>query len=96
MATVVQISDELVRLLDGEQDLHQFNEWLARNTWNIHRESPDVQELVGTISIALAEFSDGQVDSLALRRQLAGLVKNRTQRSDDSELLTRPPRTVRS
>jgi len=96
MATVVQISDELGRLLDGEQDLRQFNEWLARNTWNIHRESPDVQELVGTISIALAEYSDGQLDLLTLRQQLAGLVGTRTQASDNSEQLTRPPRTVRS
>ena len=93
---MVQISDELVRLLDGEHDLRQFNEWLARNTWTIHRESPDVQELVGTISIALAEYSDGQLDLLTLRQQLAGLVGTRTQASDNSELLTRPPRTVRS
>ena len=56
MATALEISDQIVRHLAGEQSLTAFSIWLTRHTWNIHREEPQVRNLVGEIELALTDI----------------------------------------
>ena len=74
MATALAISDQVVRHLVGEQSLADFSIWLTRHTWNIHREEPQVRNLVGEIELALTEYSNGHSSAAELRRRLLGLV----------------------
>jgi len=56
MLTEGKIKAQVRRLLAHEQSLNDFNEWLARNTWNITKEQPDsrARSLAGQIELALA------------------------------------------
>jgi hypothetical protein len=74
MATALEISDQVVRHLAGEHSLAEFNIWLTRNTWNIHREEPQVRNLVGEIELALTEYSDRHLTEAELRRRLSNLI----------------------
>lgn len=74
MATALAISDQVVRHLAGEQSLTDFSIWLTRHTWNIHREEPQVRNLVGEIELALTDYSNGHSSEAELRRRLLGLV----------------------
>jgi hypothetical protein len=62
MVTDQEIREELAKLLANAQTLDSLNEWLSRKTWNIHRESSSVRDLVGAIELRLAEFSDGHAN----------------------------------
>jgi hypothetical protein len=54
--------------------LDEFEDWLVRNSWNMHLDSnPSAQRLVGKIELALAEFYDGYVTEPLLRQRLRNL-----------------------
>jgi hypothetical protein len=74
MATVAEIREQLLVFLAQEQSLNAFNEWLTRNTWNIHLESAEVRELAGDVELALAEHSNGILSRDELRARLAELI----------------------
>jgi len=76
MLTVAEISREVQRLLAQQQSLNDFNEWLAKNTWNITQEQPDsaARTLAGQIELALAEYSNGDLGLSDLRGRLSALV----------------------
>jgi hypothetical protein len=73
MASVIEIRENLVRLLNHEQSLNAFTDWLTRSTWNIQRESGEVKELAGKIHSVLAEFSNRHISPQQLRRKLSAL-----------------------
>ncbi len=75
MATVAEIGDQLRRYLAQEQTLNAFNEWLTLNTWNLHQQPVDVQELTGEIELALAEFSNGHLTQDELRAHFRALME---------------------
>jgi hypothetical protein len=77
MGSVQEVREELTKFLAHAQTLDALNEWLGRNTWNIHRESSAVRDLVGAIELRLAEFSSGHWDEKELREHLAALLPNR-------------------
>lgn len=76
MTSAAEIRENLVRLLAHEQSLNSFTDWLARSTWNIHRESNEVRELVGEIHSALAEYSNHHLTAKELRQNLVALTAN--------------------
>jgi hypothetical protein len=76
MASVQEVREELTKFLAHAQTLDALNEWLGRNTWNIHRESSLVRDLVGAIELRLAEFSNGHCNQEELREYLAALLTN--------------------
>jgi hypothetical protein len=84
MVTDQEIREELAKFLANAQTLDSLNEWLSRKTWNIHRESSSVRDLVGAIELRLAEFSDGHCKQAELREHLSALLDN-----DRSTLQTR-------
>jgi hypothetical protein len=84
MATATEIRENLVRLLAHEQSLNSFTDWLARSTWNIHREDDEVRKLVGEIHSVLAEYSNHNFTAQELRRKLSALTA--------SQLRTKAPK----
>ncbi|SRR6266496_1126782 len=57
-------------------DLDEFEDWIAEQSWNMHRDSdPSAQRLVGKIELALAEFRDGIISEPLLRQQLKNLAR---------------------
>jgi hypothetical protein len=87
MATDQEIREELAKFLANAQTLDSLNEWLSRKTWNIHRASSSVRDLVGAIELRLAEFSNGHCNLAELREHLAALLAD-----DRSSLQTRVER----
>jgi hypothetical protein len=87
MTSAAEIRENLVRLLAQEQSLNSFTDWLARNTWNIHRENDEVRKLVGEIHSVLAEYSNRHLSAKELRQKLSALTA--------SQQMT-TPRKVRS
>jgi hypothetical protein len=77
MASAQEVREELTKFLAHAQTLDALNEWLSRNTWNLHRESSAVKELVGAIELRLAEFSNGHWDEKELREHLVALLPKR-------------------
>ena len=54
--------------------LDEFEDWLVRQSWNMHRDSdPRAQKLVGKIELAVAEFYDGHLSEPLLRQRLRNL-----------------------
>ncbi len=73
MATIGEVNDQIVRFLAQEQSLDTFNEWLARNTWDIAPNSP-AWSLIGRVERALAEYSNGHLALDNLRKQMSDIV----------------------
>ncbi len=76
MVNVAKIKSQIERFLADQVSLGDFNEWLARNTWNVTREQPNSQAriLAGRIELALAEYSEGHLSLRDLRKRLAAIV----------------------
>lgn len=54
--------------------LDEFEDWLVRESWNMHRDSdPKAQQLVGKVELALAEFHNGHLQEPLLRQRLRNL-----------------------
>jgi hypothetical protein len=79
MITESQIRQWLARYLSGEIPLEVFEDWLAQQSWNMHKDSDQrAQELASAIELRLAEHSSGHLDHRALREELLPFVTNYT------------------
>ena len=59
MVTESALQQALASYLSGELSLPAFDEWIAIQTWDMHRSSPEqAQELAGAIELRLAEYSE--------------------------------------
>lgn len=71
MITDSEIRQQLAALLEQRISQAQFEEWLVARSWNMHKDSTvTAQDLVATIELALAEFSNGHLSDRELRQQL--------------------------
>src|SRR5438045_1633215 len=69
------IRDKLIALLRNEINLVDFDSWLGRESWNMHRDSStEAQNLVGAIELALSEYSSGHLSNAELLAELRSLV----------------------
>ena len=74
MITEHQIRDELLAFLQSAISLDEFEDWLAQESWNMHRDSaPPARELAAAIELALAEHSSGHLAWYELRARLLSL-----------------------
>ena len=70
-----EIRQRLARYLARETSLDQFEDWLVKQSWNMHRDSEEAaQKLVSAVELRLAEHSSGHLDEPALREQLIPFV----------------------
>lgn len=66
-----QIRRELGRYLRRELSLERLEDWLAQQSWNMHKDSSEAaQKLASAIELRLAEHSSGHLDEPALREEL--------------------------
>lgn len=66
-----EVRDQLIRYLQRELPLAQFEGWLTQRSWNMHLDSADeVQDLVANIELSLFEHSGGYLSEDELRSDL--------------------------
>jgi hypothetical protein len=71
MISESQIREKLGRYLRRDLSLDQFEDWIAQQSWNMHRDSSDpAQRLASAIELRLAEHSSGHLEEDALREDL--------------------------
>jgi hypothetical protein len=71
MISESQIRDNLHRLLRHDLSLDHFEDWIAQQSWNMHKDSSDAaQKLAAAIELRLAEHSSGHLDEPALWEEL--------------------------
>jgi hypothetical protein len=69
-----ELRNQLVRFLNKELSLDDFEDWFVRASWNIHK-NPDLlaQRLAYAIEVRLAERSNGNLPDEQLRQELLDL-----------------------
>ena len=75
MVSSSQIRNSLARYIFGEIAFLAFEDWIVRNTWNIHSSGSTAAEaLTFDIEDALSEFSSGRFDECQLRQELSRIL----------------------
>ncbi len=71
MISESQIRERLGRYLQRGLSLDQFEDWIAEQSWNMHKDSSEeAQGLAAAIELRLVEHSSGHLDEEALRDDL--------------------------
>jgi hypothetical protein len=71
MIRAPEIRRYVARFLADKIDADHFEDWIVRNTWNIHGQGDEsFQKLAYAADSVLAGYSSGQIDESALRRKL--------------------------
>jgi hypothetical protein len=71
MLSTQSLHDELDRYVKEQVSLDVLEEWLAAQSWNMHRWAPiGLQNIVASIQARFAEYSDGKIDASAIDRVL--------------------------
>ncbi len=66
-----KIREHLGRYLRQELSLDQLEDWIAQQSWNMHKDSDEAaQKLASAIELRLAEHSSGHLDEPSLREEL--------------------------
>ncbi len=75
MIEYAQIRAMLHQLIAFQISLDEMDEWLSRESWNMHQDSgADAIRLVGAIEGRVAEFEQGHISERDLYRALERLV----------------------
>jgi hypothetical protein len=69
------IQQHLLQYLNGEIQLHEFEDWFVPVLWSIDTESESAREMAGEIHILISEFSRGDRTLGALREGLAAAIQ---------------------
>lgn len=71
MISELEVKENLASLLTNELSLEDFDRWLVEKSWNMHLDSAvEAQELVGSIELSLAEYSNGHLSWEELKNAL--------------------------
>jgi hypothetical protein len=74
MIAASDIRDQIGLFLEAKKGLEQFGcfeDWLIRNSWNIHKSSSiEAQALVYAIELSIAEYHAGEFSFAQLRLEL--------------------------
>jgi hypothetical protein len=73
-----EIRDYVARLLNGQMNLREFQEWFVPATWNIDQNpsNDSARELAYSIELLLAEYTNGHLSEQELRSDLERLASN--------------------
>ena len=75
MVSSSQIREQLAALLARRIDLDSFEDWLVKQTWNIHLSgSPAAEDLTFAIEESLSEYSSGHLSEPQLHEELEFLI----------------------
>jgi len=71
-----QIREQAKKFLDQEIDLDTLEDWMVRNTWNIHQTGNEAAEQITfAIEESLAEHSSNHISDQQLREELRRLIE---------------------
>jgi hypothetical protein len=74
MINVDQIRVMLQRVILAEVSLDEFDEWISRESWNMHKDSSiEAIELIGKIELILADFDSGACSEAGVIKAFASL-----------------------
>jgi len=77
MVSASEIRQKLAGFLAGEIDLDTFEDWIVRNTWDVHQwGDEDARNLSYAIELRLSEHSSGHLPESELKRELRPFVTN--------------------
>lgn len=69
-----QLRSQLIRFLDKDLSLDDFEDWFVQATWNMHQDSGFLaQRLAYAIELRLAEHTSGHLSDDQLRQELSVL-----------------------
>ena len=75
MITESQIRDKINELLASKIDIDVFEDWLASQSWNMHRDSDEIaQRIANAIELRLSEFSAGHLPESKLKEEIRQLL----------------------
>lgn len=75
--TELEIRKRLIQLLLGKISLDVFEDWLVRESWNMHQAADKgTLDLVSALELRLAEHSSGHLTEEGLRQELRSFVQN--------------------
>jgi hypothetical protein len=69
------IQQHLLQYVNGEMQLHEFEDWFAPVLWSIDGEAGSTREMAGEIHILISEFSRGDHTLGAFREGLAAAIR---------------------
>jgi hypothetical protein len=71
----LEIREQILRLLEGQLSLDDFEDWLVANSWNVHQSGDaELTDLVFEIELHLSELSNGHLDEAELQSALRSIV----------------------
>jgi hypothetical protein len=77
MVSASQIREQISQFLDGRVDLNAFEDWIVRNTWNIHLSgSAAAESLAFAVEESLSEYSSGHITLHELRGELKSVTES--------------------
>jgi len=72
MVTASEIRQQLLSFLAKGIDLDDFEDWIAQNTWDVHRSGDlEAEQLAYSIELFLSEQSSGHLSESDLRSELS-------------------------
>ena len=75
MIQEAEIRERIANVVQDRLSLDDFEDWVARQSWNMHRDSnEDAQSLVSEVELALAEYSSNHLDEQELWALLRSLL----------------------
>jgi hypothetical protein len=74
MIYVIEIKQRLFDYLTGKHSFEQFEDWLIKHSWDMHKDSSKTaQDLVIDIQGVIYEYLDGYLDEPELKTKLKPL-----------------------
>lgn len=75
MVSSSQIKAKLALLLDRQISLEEFEDWFARNTWNVHQSgSVAAEQITFAIEESLSEYSSRHLNEASLRAEFSEIL----------------------
>ena len=70
-----QIREQMAEFINKRLSLQEFEEWLVRNTWNVHSfESQAAEDLAADVEELLARYSSAHLSLSDIRENFATLL----------------------
>jgi len=77
MISQAEVRREIISYLKRSTSLADFENWLVRNTWNMHVDADEATfDLVSDIELSLAEYSNSQLTIDELRQRFSEALQN--------------------
>lgn len=71
MLSAIELQDRIRQLLEGSLAIDLFEDWLTRESWDMHHTADQtIESLIGAVELCLAEFGMGHLRKDEFRSEL--------------------------